>query len=148
MIICSPGNTRSYEQIHPLFRRAFDYLRSTDFSTAEPGKIELQGTDLFAVISDSPLKNEVEAKLEVHNDYIDIQLPVSKTEQFGWKPREELVMPQDVFDKEKDIQFFDDPKSMVFDLPEGHFVIFFPEDGHAPCIGEGIIRKVVVKIKI
>lgn len=148
MIIGSLDETKFYENVHPLFKRAFDYLRSCDFNDVEAGKYELAGTDLYAIISDSTLRNESEAMLEVHNDYIDIQLPVSKAEQFGWRPRSELKEPHGNFIGEKDIQFFDDKKSMMFHVEQKHFVVFFPEDGHAPCIGEGIIRKVVVKIKI
>ena len=36
---------------------------------------------------------------------------------------------------------------MVFTLSPGEFVIFFPEDAHAPCIGEGVIRKMVAKVR-
>ena len=30
----------------------------------------------------------------------------------------------------------------------GEFVIFFPEDAHAPCIGNGKMKKMVVKVKL
>ncbi len=148
MIIGSLGESKYYENIHPLFKQAFDYLKSVDFLEIEPGKYELAGTDLFAIVSDTPLKPAEAALLEVHNAYIDIQLPVSKTERFGWAPRSIMNAPQGVFDDKKDIQFFDDEKSMIFPLQQGCFAIFFPEDAHAPCIGEGTIRKVVVKIKL
>lgn len=148
MIIGNLGETQSYENIHPLFKKAFDYLRSTDFMNVAPGKYELAGADLFAIVSDSPLRPAAEADLEAHNEYIDIQLPVSSVEQFGWRPRGELDNPIRAFDQDKDIQFFKDPKSMTIPLQQGCFIIFFPHDAHAPCIGEGIIRKVVVKIKI
>jgi YhcH/YjgK/YiaL family protein len=148
MIIGSLGESRYYENIHPLFKQAFDYLKSVDFLKVEPGKYELAGTDLFAIVSDTTLKHAEDARLEVHNAYIDIQLPVSKTERFGWASRSTMNTPLGVFDDEKDIQFFDDEKSMIFPLQQGCFAVFFPDDAHAPCIGEGIVRKVVVKIKL
>jgi YhcH/YjgK/YiaL family protein len=37
---------------------------------------------------------------------------------------------------------------MFFQLTDGQFAIFFPEDVHAPMIGEGEIKKVVIKVKI
>jgi beta-galactosidase beta subunit len=27
------------------------------------------------------------------------------------------------------------------------FAVFFPEDGHQPCIAEGKLKKVIVKVK-
>ncbi|MBP8115537.1 MAG: YhcH/YjgK/YiaL family protein, partial [Chitinophagaceae bacterium] len=37
---------------------------------------------------------------------------------------------------------------MYFQLTNGQFVIFFPEDVHAPMIGEGDIKKLVIKVKL
>lgn len=148
MILGNLSNTGIYERIHPLFKAAFDYLKSRDYMKAETGRVEIKGSDLFVIISDSDLRAAKDAPLEVHNKYIDIQLPVSKAETFGWKARNELVKETNSFDTEKDIQFFKDEKATECSVSPGNFVIFFPEDAHAPCIGEGKIRKVVVKIKI
>ena len=147
MIVDSLKNTAVYNKIHPLFEEGFEYLRSTDFSKAEVGKVELKGDDLFVIISDSEMKAEQDAKLEVHDRYIDIQLPVSKTEIFGWKARESLSLSKEPFNKERDIQFFEDKYITTFSVSPEDFVVFFPGDAHAPCIGNGKIRKVVVKIK-
>ena len=37
---------------------------------------------------------------------------------------------------------------MFFQLTNGQFAIFFPEDVHAPMIGEGNIKKMVIKVAI
>lgn len=148
MILDSLDNSLFYEQIHPLFPKAFEYIKSIDLEKIEPGKIELQGLDLFIGISDSTLKDKKEAQLEAHKKYIDIQIPISKKEVFGWSPKKKLEHPIAQFDTEKDIQFFNDAPSGYFELSPSNFVIFFPDDAHAPCIGEGVIRKVVIKIKV
>lgn len=148
MIVDNLNNTALYEHVHPLFKKAFDYLKSTDLSKLEVGKVELQGKDLFLSVSDSNMKIKENAKLEVHDKYIDIQIPLSKAEAFGWEPRAALKHAHDVFNTEKDIQFFTDNASTLLTLAPGNFVIFFPEDAHAPCIGEGVIRKIVVKVKL
>ena len=148
MIIDNLKNTELYENLHPLFKQAFDYIKSTDFSKAEIGKTELQGKDLFVMVSDSTLKNTEEAKLEVHDRYIDIQLPVSMPETYGWLGRSELKNEKAPMNNEKDIQFFSDKPSSYTLITPGNFVIFYPEDAHAPCVGEGVVRKVVVKVKL
>ncbi|MFQ9315370.1 YhcH/YjgK/YiaL family protein [Dysgonomonas sp. Marseille-Q5470] len=148
MILDKLENSGKYEHLHPLFKEAFDYLKSIDFSKAEPTKTELKGKDLFVMVSDSELRAADKAKPETHNKYIDIQLPISRPETFGWKARQDLTQPIGNFDEEKDIQFFDDKVETQITVLPGNFLIFFPEDGHAPCIGEGQVRKVVVKIKI
>ena len=148
MIIDNLKNTELYENLHPLFKQAFDYIKSTDFSKAEIGKTELQGKDLFVMVSDSTLKNTEDAKLEVHDRYIDIQLPVSMPETYGWLGRSELKNEKAPMNNEKDIQFFSDKPSSYTLITPGNFVIFYPEDAHAPCVGEGVVRKVVVKVKL
>ncbi|MFR9165139.1 MAG: YhcH/YjgK/YiaL family protein [Dysgonomonas sp.] len=148
MIIDSLKNSEQYEQLNPLFKKAFDYLKKLDFSALQAEKIELQGRDLHVSISNSKLKNKPDAKLEVHNKYIDIQMPVSKPETFGWSPRSIVKTKTADFNEEKDIQFFEDQAKTYFTLEPDNFVIFFPEDAHAPCIGEGDILKIVVKVKV
>lgn len=47
MILESLNNTEKVERLHPLFKKAFDYIKATDFSKIEDGKYELDGTRLF-----------------------------------------------------------------------------------------------------
>ncbi|MDR1881307.1 MAG: YhcH/YjgK/YiaL family protein [Prevotella sp.] len=148
MILDSLKNAEMYYSLHPLFKKAFEYLKSVDFTRAETGRTDLEGDDLFVMVSDSDMKAEADAKMEVHNKYIDIQLPVSKPEIYGWKARAELKEERGAFNEEKDIRFFFDKGTTLITAVPGNFAVFFPEDGHAPCIGEGKTRKVVVKVKL
>jgi YhcH/YjgK/YiaL family protein len=148
MIIDHLENSALYESLNPLFKKAFDYLKSLDLTKIEAGKTSLEGNDLYVSVSNSNLKDKENAKLEVHNNYIDIQMPVSKAEGFGWIGRKKLKKETAPYDAEKDIQFFDDRPQTYFSIEPGNFAIFFPEDGHAPCIGEGSALKIVVKVKI
>lgn len=148
MILDSLKNAEKYYVQHPLFKEAFDYIKSVNFLYAEIGKTELKGKDLFVIVSDSDMKAQTDAKIEVHNKYIDIQLPISKAESYGWISRNSLKEEKSSFDEERDIQFFEDKSTTLFTVIPGDFVVFFPSDGHAPCVGEEKIRKVVVKIRI
>ena len=69
-------------------------------------------------------------------------------ETYGWKPREKCKMQNGAYNPEKDVRFFSDAPDMFFQLTDGQFAVFFPEDVHAPMIGEGEIKKVVIKVKI
>lgn len=146
MIIDSLENSALYEQINPHFKQAFDYIKSLDFSKVEPDKVILKDDALIVNINESTLKLSSDAKLEVHNKYIDIQVPLSSEESFGWKRRngcKDITIP---FNSEKDIEFYGDIPSTYFTLYPGEFVVFFPEDAHAPCVGEGNIKKIIVKV--
>ncbi|MEN9919734.1 MAG: hypothetical protein RL662_2170 [Bacteroidota bacterium] len=148
MIIDSIKNLKNYSGLNPLFPKAIAYINSLDFANLAIGKVELDGKNMFSIISESTLKTCENAKLEVHNNYIDIQIPVSKTEGFGWSQRVDVSEEKAPFDEVKDIQFFEDKSALQFNLPPNNFVIFFPQDAHAPCIGEGTVTKIVIKVKV
>ena len=148
MIIDCFENSSLYESLNPLFPKAFEYLKKLDFSNLELGKTVLIENELTVIISDSTLKTQEEAKFEAHDKFIDIQIPVSKAEGFGWSCRGEVKNPVDNYNPEKDVIFYKDKPAMAFDVNPGGFVIFFPSDVHAPCIGEGTIKKIVVKVLV
>ena len=47
MIISSLQHSERIESLHPLFKMAFDYIKSHDLLNTPCGRIELQGDDLF-----------------------------------------------------------------------------------------------------
>lgn len=148
MIVASLADSAQYEALHPLFSQAFEYLKKNDLTNAPAGKTVLDGDKLFIAVSDVNGKTPEAARLETHNKYIDIQLPLTAPETMGYLPLGNCVSSPDGYNAEKDITFFTDKPSAYVTVQPGQFAIFFPHDGHAPCIGEGSIRKVVVKILV
>ena len=149
MIIDTIQNAPKYFSAHPLFARAFKYIRDTDLANAADGKSEISD-GLKAIFSNAPGKTKEGscAKFECHNKNIDIQLCINGVETIGWKPREKCVTPNGEYNIEKDVQFYSDAPDTFFQLTDGQFAIFFPEDVHAPMIGEGAIKKLVIKVRI
>jgi len=52
------------------------------------------------------------------------------------------------YNPEKDVSFYAEAPEMYFRMQPGQFVVLFPEDVHSPMIGEGEIKKMVVKVKL
>lgn len=148
MILDSLNNTAAYEGLHPLFKKAFDYIKETDFSTIESGKTELDGNKLIVNVASIFGKAKEEAAIETHNKYIDIQLPLMGVEKIGWKAGSELKEISVPYCNEKDITFYIDRPTAFTKIYPGQFAIYFPEDGHAPGIGQGAIKKVIVKVLV
>ncbi|WP_106831242.1 YhcH/YjgK/YiaL family protein [Parabacteroides pacaensis] len=148
MILDSLNNSVAYESLHPLFKQAFDYLKSTDFLKAESGSTILIENKLIVNITDILGKPKAEAAIETHKKYIDIQMPVVGVEKIGWKAGTELNEVSIPYNEEKDITFYVDHPTAYTKIYPGQFVIYFPEDGHAPGIGEGAIKKVIVKVLV
>lgn len=146
MIIDTIENLNKYASVNPLFNKVVDFIKDTDLSKHPQGKVELSGKDLIANFTIAKGKTPTEAKIETHNKMIDIQIPLSYPETMGYTPRKDLE-PQ-TYNEEKDITFYEGLAQQYITITPGMFVIFFPEDGHAPCVSsEESIQKVIFKIK-
>ncbi|MDP4277327.1 MAG: YhcH/YjgK/YiaL family protein [Bacteroidota bacterium] len=146
MILDSLKNSDAYCALHPLLKKAFDYIKSHDLSVIEPGKIVVDGDRLFISVSELNGKTPEAAKMEGHQKYIDIQIVLKGEEKMGWTAIEHCTHVLEPYNSEKDIAFFTDKPTAFIDVQPGEFVIFFPEDGHAPAIGDGPIKKAIVKV--
>lgn len=134
-------------QNNPFYQQALEFIKNNDLYALELGKHVIDGDNLYVNIVDSKLKTQQEARLEVHDKYIDIQIPLSCAETYGVKPRSECTLPQGEMDPERDILFFADPVENTITAQPGEVVTFAPETAHAPLIGEGTIRKAIFKVK-
>ncbi|MFR9602907.1 MAG: YhcH/YjgK/YiaL family protein [Rikenellaceae bacterium] len=149
MILDSLKNASLYYGVCPRMEKAFELLSQIDLSTLELGKHLLDGEEIFVNVLERDLKEVADAKVEVHNLYADIQILVEgENEGFGWIERKDLTQPKSEFDTAKDVQLFDDAYQTIYDLRKGQFTILMPEDGHAPMIGKGKVKKAIVKVLI
>lgn len=148
MIIDSLSNADRYSSLHPRFAKAFEWIKSQNLETIEVGKYQIDGAELHASVSEKDAYTRETAKFECHNNWIDIQVCPKGKEQQGWSARERVSTPAGEYNAEKDVTFYTDKPETYFTLQAGQFVIYYPEDVHAPQIGEGAIKKLVVKVKI
>lgn len=148
MILAKLSEADRYVALHPLFARAFDFLRGTDLSALAPGKHDIDGEQLFAIVEDCAGRTRGEAKLECHRRYIDIQLVLEGVDEMGWKPVAECADAATEYDAARDIRFFNDAPASWIATPAGSFCLFFPDDAHAPLVSTDRIRKVVLKIAV
>ncbi len=149
MIVDTLKNGPKYAGLHPLFAKAFDFMNQNDIAALENGTIQIEeGLKVIVSTANGKTRETSLAKFECHDKNIDIQVCVKGLETIAWKPREKCVIPNGDYNPEKDVRFFNDTPDMDFQLTDGQFVIFYPDDVHAPMIGEGEIKKLVFKVKI
>ncbi len=148
MILDTLANAGRYAGVHEEFRKAFEFLRQADPESLVPGRTEIDGERLFAIVSRGPGRGRREARLATHARSIDIQYVVSGVDMMGWKPAPACARPAGPFDPEKDIGFFDDDPQAWIAVHAGTFAVFFPEDAHMPLIAAGEIHKIVVKVAV
>lgn len=148
IIIDKLQHAERYFEMHPAFEKAFAFLRQDDLTDLPAGRHEIDGDRLFCIISKGPGRTRAEAKLEAHRKYIDIQYVIAGTDEMGWKPTADCKVIDTYYDTDNDIEFFKDQPERWTPVPAGSFVIFFPQDAHAPLVGSGEIHKAVLKIAV
>lgn len=148
MISSTLSQADRYAALHPLFARAFEYMRNTDLLALAPGRYPIVDEQLFVIVESVPGRTRAEAKLECHRKYIDIQLVLEGADEMGWKALADCIEPVNEYSAEKDIRFFRDAPAAWISTPANHFCIFFPEDAHAPLVGSGQVRKAIFKVAL
>jgi len=141
-------NADHYDEMHPAFKEALAFLQKSDLATLAPGRYDIRGDDLFCIIQRADGRSRADAKLEAHRTYIDIQYLIGGTEEMGWRPLSACTQVDQMYDAEKDIGFFTDEPQSWTQMQPGSFVIFFPEDAHAPMVSPKEIHKAVVKVRV
>ena len=112
MILDTLKNCTKYEMVHPRFKVAFDFLKSADLLSLPLGKTELEGTDVVVNVVEITGKPIELARMETHQQFIDIQIPLGAVETMGWKSVDQLENPMGPYNAEKDITFFEDAASI------------------------------------
>lgn len=129
------------------FQEALDFINNTDLTSLSKGKHMIDEGNVWVNIVETNLRPASEALLEAHDEFIDIHVPISSSENYGIKTRKECAKPRGEMDKNDDIIFFDDPIAGIFSLQPGELAVFAPDMAHAPLIGEGSIRKAIFKVR-
>ena len=148
MLIDTLDQTERYGGLHPGLPAAFAVLRRADLATLAPGAREVDGARLTYTGRREPARPRETVRLEVHRRYLDVQFAVVGAEWFGWRALAECREPEAEFDEARDVGYFRDPPAAWLPLPPGSFVLFYPEDAHAPLVGEGDLHKLVVKVAL
>ncbi len=147
MIIDTLDNLGKYVGLNPLFADVMEFLKQNDLSTMDEGKHPIKGTYLFVNIQKAKGRSREAAVLESHIKMIDIQIPLDADETFGYTPLCDL--PDAEYIPEKDLTTYaGTPAQTYVNVKPGQMAIFFPQDGHAPCISEkDSIKKAIFKVK-
>lgn len=138
----------AYEPLHPLFPRAFAWLRAFDPSTPD-GRHEILGSDLVAIVQRYRTDPASPKAWEDHRIYGDIQYLHAGRELCAHTDTRGLAVTRP-YDALKDVEKYAPPAApfSLIALTPGRFTVFFPGDAHQPCLvaeTPSDIIKVVIK---
>ena len=117
-----------------------------------PVKTVLDGERIFINGVNYTSEAKPQGQLEAHKKYIDVMYVAEGEEKFFYKPIAEVKHVTMPYDAEKECQLAEiDADAAQVRFSAGHFLIFFPQDGHLaaqlwdkPCKVRKFIAKVVV----
>ena len=128
---------------------AFRFLQSHDPATAQPGTIELDGKQVFAMIQHYDSKPRAKGMWEAHRKYIDVQYVAKGEELMGYVNLNNTQAGE--YDASKDFLPAEGDGSFLY-MNAGMFIILTPQDVHMPQIAVNDqpqpIKKVVVKVAV
>jgi biofilm protein TabA len=151
MIVAKLDQIAQQAELFPRLRKGLDYLQNLDPQDLEPGTVEIDGRQVYAMIQSYTSREVTEnPHLEAHRKYLDIQYLVSGTEAMGWAPLDQLEVNVPYID-DKDILLGTVPAEARTLVPfsAGYAILLFPSDAHGPGLAAGepeSIVKVVVKV--
>ena len=150
MIYDSKENLSIYKALGKNYETAVNFLLNTDLAALQPGKVEIDGKEVYANVVEYTTIPEESGKFETHENYTDIQYVIEGSENMVYAPRCELTVKTE-YNPEKDITFYEnDVKGISMLTTKDFYCIFQPQDGHKPKVMNGTpapIKKVIVKIK-
>jgi biofilm protein TabA len=134
------------------FRKAIEFLRLRDVRNLPDGTVEIDGSNVYAIIQRYETANAGMPKFEYHRKYLDIQFIADGEEIIGWTPAESIDVTEE-YSQEKDICFGTarSGKWTPVYLSAGQLAILYPEDGHAPRLAAGApvkVMKIVIKVAV
>jgi YhcH/YjgK/YiaL family protein len=141
----------SYFKHKDRWDKAFAFFKNNDLSKLEVKRYDIDGDNLFALVSEYLTKNPETTDFEAHRKYIDIQYVISGREIMNIAPLSTLKDLIHPYDDTKDIEFLSVSKLVSCKADQSNFFMFFPEDAHRPGLRDGAsapVRKVVIKLRV
>ena len=130
-------------------RQAIEHVKAHVSESTPLGKHDIDGNNLFYLISEDSTEAQAERRAEYHARYLDIQIVLRGQEgmTFSTLPAGE---PQIDWLADKDIAFLaEGAQEKTVILNEGDFVVFDAGEVHKPLCAVGApakVRKAVVKV--
>lgn len=143
-------NRGQYSACHKAFAMGFDFIKRAREEDLAPGKYELDGKNVFAIVQEYTTKPQGE-EFEAHRNYIDIQYILSGQESMECAELKncKVVTP---YDLQNDVEILVcTGVSAKMEFEGGNFAIFFPQDAHKPGFMlnyPGPVKKVIVKVHV
>ncbi|MCO6555936.1 MAG: YhcH/YjgK/YiaL family protein [Gilliamella sp.] len=134
-------------------KQSIEYIKDNVNNNTPVGRYDIDGDNMFFMVSDSTSRYIHDADPEYHEKYIDVQIVLVGQEGMAVSTLPPYTKVLDNKLVENDIAFIETPKEeILLILHPNDFIVFLPNEVHKPlcAIDNNIetVRKVVVKIAL
>lgn len=141
---------KQYHLNQAAWDKAFAYIRNTDLTKLTNGRHVIDGTNVFAIVTEAPTKDYCKTAFESHQKYIDLQYVISGEEKMAKAPLTSVTIDKP-YNEAADIAYYTG-EGKIYKVPAGTFMLFFPANAHRPNItspgGNKVVKKIVIKINV
>lgn len=154
MVIDSLETIKHHVGIEKYLRDSIEQVLTMGLFSLPLGDYLLGNGKIIVKIMDRELLSPSEKRYEVHQDYIDLHIPLSGFEAIGYVNKEGRMTNITPFDLGNDIGFSEPSEKNIetwINIPPGGVAIFYPGEWHKPACTLSVgamLRKAVVKIKV
>ena len=149
MILDTLVNHRLYHGTSPRLAAGFEFLSRTDLIDLVPGRVDIDGDNVYAMVGHYHTKPAAEGLWEAHRKHIDIQYVLDVAERMGYANVHQMHVSKPYVEGEDYALFAGE--GTFFLIRAGSFAVFTPEDVHMPNVAidaPAPVKKIVVKVRV
>ncbi len=149
MIIDTIQNAAYYFGVHERIAAGLRWLQTQNLPNLATGRYELDGKNLFVLVSEYQTKPRDQGKWEAHRRYFDIQYLIAGLESIGYAPLEACRLGP--YEEDKDFQRIEEAPGNFLTLRPQSFMVLAPQDAHMPGLAldsPRLVKKAVVKVLV
>lgn len=149
MILDSLKSFERYVELHKSFGKVYTFIKGNDLHGLAEGKHNIEENNIWCTIVSAEGKGlENCTPLEVHDSFMDIHVVLEGTETMGFRDRAKCVGIEAKYDEAKDVAILAEEPEAFISYSDDNMVICFPQDAHAPMMGNGTIKKAIFKVRL
>lgn len=149
MIVTNAKDIWRYKGISEPMKKAIEFIESGEYKNTPQDKTRRPVVEGEVEVIRMGYEPKPEPGWEAHEGWIDIQIILEGEEKMLYAPLYRMTKEGE-YDAKKDLQKLSGNATVEIIAKAGDFIIFFPEDGHAPNVASDnltTVDKVVVKVK-
>ncbi len=146
MVLANINDFSNYQSLNPHFKTLIDYLSGHNLLSEDLGKIVVDGDNVYINNIKAEGMSADSQVLEMHKKYIDVHILLEGRETIGIKALAKISTFSKAYDEISECMLSQEKADCYIEMMPGDIMICFPEDAHAPAIGNGVIRKAIAKV--